>query len=360
MLPRLSPCDPCPALPRVSPPCLAGGCGAPAAAMEPRCPPWLQSFARPCRLLLHALASGPAGALAALRMLQRDQPREGPGQAFPWQALTAALCAEEPVLEEPQGVLAVKPRLLLLPIMCQRNFFSLLLMMRDAVPGGCLGQLLQAMEQDSHVDPWMRTLGDLLRQGPRTEERFPSPTPLSSTCQQQLRCLCQKIAQNKPEGQRKLNWCFRKQPGATGDVADSVPQGGKRKKVLEEGAELVSDRERKRLLLEEVAFDPLGPQECGDVTGIEEEVPEEPSVGTCAESTDGAAPDSSQQDAVGELRKSPETELAAEAQSFLQMHGQKLKMLLLQESSHSELSIPPELCILNNCSPSQVAAGSHP
>ncbi|XP_051664868.1 Fanconi anemia group E protein isoform X2 [Manacus candei] len=354
MLPRLSPCDPCPALPRVSPPCLAGGCGAPAAAMEPRCPPWLQSFARPCRLLLHALASGPAGALAALRMLQRDQPREGPGQAFPWQALTAALCAEEPVLEEPQGVLAVKPRLLLLPIMCQRNFFSLLLMMRDAVPGGCLGQLLQAMEQDSHVDPWMRTLGDLLRQGPRTEERFPSPTPLSSTCQQQLRCLCQKIAQNKPEGQRKLNWCFRKQPGATGDVADSVPQGGKRKKVLEEGAELVSDRERKRLLLEEVAFDPLGPQECGDVTGIEEEVPEEPSVGTCAESTDGAAPDSSQQDAVGELRKSPETELAAEAQSFLQMHGQKLKMLLLQESSHSELSIPPELCILNNCSPSQL------
>ncbi|XP_027584270.1 Fanconi anemia group E protein [Pipra filicauda] len=322
--------------------------------MEPRCPPWLQSFARPCRLLLHALASGPAGALAALRMLQRDQPREGPGQAFPWQALTAALCAEEPVLEEPQGVLAVKPRLLLLPIMCQRNFFSLLLVMRDAVPGGCLGQLLQAMEQDSHVDPWMRTLGDLLRQGPRTEERFPSPTPLSSTCQQQLRCLCQKIAQNKPEGQRKLNWCFRKQPGATGDVTDSVPQGGKRKKVLEEGAELVSDRERKRLLLEEVAFDPLAPQECGDVTGIEEEVPEEPSVDTCAESTDGTAPDSCQQDAVGELRKSPETELPAEAQFFLQMHGQKLKMLLLQESSHSELSIPPELCILNNCSPGQL------
>ncbi|XP_027515387.1 Fanconi anemia group E protein [Corapipo altera] len=322
--------------------------------MEPRCPPWLQSFAGPCRLLLHALASGPAGTLAALRMLQRDQPREGPGQAFPWQALTAALCAEEPVLEEPQGVLAVKPRLLLLPIMCQRNFFSLLLVMWDAVPGGCLGQLLQAMEQDSHVDPWMRTLGDLLRQGPRTEKRFPSPTPLSSTCQQQLRCLCQKIAQNKPEGQRKLNWCFRKQPDATGDVADSVPQGGKRKKVSEEGVELVSDRERKRLLLEEVAFDPLGPQECEDVTGIEEEVPEEPSVDTCAESTDGAAPDSSQQDAVGELRKSPETELAAEAQSFLQMHGQKLKMLLLQESSHAELSIPPELCILNNCSPSQL------
>ncbi|KAJ7428852.1 Fanconi anemia, complementation group E [Willisornis vidua] len=71
--------------------------------MEPRGPPWLQSFARPCLLLLQALGSGPAGALAALRTLQRGQP----GQAFPWQALTAALCAEEPALEGPQGRLAV-------------------------------------------------------------------------------------------------------------------------------------------------------------------------------------------------------------------------------------------------------------
>ncbi|XP_050182869.1 Fanconi anemia group E protein isoform X3 [Myiozetetes cayanensis] len=328
--------------------------------MEPGCPPWLLRFDRPCRLLLHALASGPAGALAALRMLQREQPLEGPGQAFPWQALTAALCAEEPVLEGPQGVLAVKPRLLLLPIMCQRNFFSLLLVTRDAVPGGCLGQLLQAIEQDSHVDPWMRTLGGLLQQGPRAEECFPSPTPLSSACQQQLRCLCQKIAQSKPEGQKKWNWCFRNQPDATGDVADSVPQGGKCKKVSEEGVELVSDREKKRLLLDKVAFDPLGPQECGDVRGIEEEVPQEPSVATCAESTDGAIPDSSQQDAVGELRKVAQTELAADVKSFLQVHGQKLKMLLLQESSHSELSIPPELCILNNCSPRQLSVCPEP
>ncbi|XP_053820037.1 Fanconi anemia group E protein [Vidua chalybeata] len=319
--------------------------------MEPRCLSWLQLCPRPCRLLLHALSSGPAGAMAALRVLQRGQPHEGPGQAFPWQALTAALCAEEPWLEGPKDSLAVKPRLLLLPVLCQRNLFSLLLVVQDAVPRDCLDRLLQALEQDSHVDPWVQTLGDLLRRGLRAEEgSSPCPTALSSACQQQLRGLCQKIAQKKPEGQRKLNWCFSKQPGAP----DSVPQGGKRKKVPEESLELDNEREGKRLLLEEVAFEPLGPQECGDVAGVEEEVPEEPSEDTSAQSTEKAAQDSSQQDAAGELRKISQTELAAEVQSFVQMHGQGLKMLLLQESSHSELRTPPKLSILNNCSPSQL------
>ncbi|XP_033375865.1 Fanconi anemia group E protein isoform X9 [Parus major] len=313
------------------PPC------SPAAAMEPRCPPWLQICPGPCRLLLHALSSGPGGAMAALRVLQRGQPREGPGQAFPWQALTAALCAEEPSLKGPKDTLAVKPRLLLLPVLCQRNLFSLLLAVQDVVPGDCLDQLLQALEQDSHVDPWVKTLGDLLQQGARAEEGSPHPTALSSMCQQQLRGLCQKIAQKKPEGQRKLNWCFSKQPGAP----DSAPQGGKCKKMSEESLQLDSEREGKRLLLEEVAFEPLEPQECGDVAGVEEEVPEEPSGDVSAQSTDKAAPDSSQQDAVGELRKISQTELAVEVQSFVQMHGQRLKMLLLQESSVLSLTQPP-------------------
>lgn len=206
-----------------------------------------------------------------------------------------------------------KPRLLLLPVLCQRNFFSLLLVVQDAVPGDCLDQLLQALEQDSHVDPWVQALRDLLRQGPRAQEGSPRPTALSSTCQQQLRGLCQKIAQKKPEGQRKLNWCFSKQPG----VPDS--QGGECRKVPEESLELDSEREGKRLLLEEVAFEPLEPQECGDVAGVEEEVPKEPSGDTSAPSTDKAAPDNSQQDGAGELRKISQTELAAEVQSFVQV-----------------------------------------
>ncbi|KAM9217206.1 Fanconi anemia group E protein isoform 3-T3 [Leptosomus discolor] len=315
--------------------------------MEPPCLPWLQSFDKPCRLLLHALASGSSGTLAALRMLQRVQ-------AFPWQAFTAALCAEEPTLEGSEGVLAVKPRLLLLPVVCQRNLFSLLLVVQAVVPASCLGQLLQAVEHNSRVDPWVWTLGNLLRQGPRGEERSPPPAPLSSTCQQQLKCLCQKIAQNKPEERRKLNWCFSKQPGAAGDVADTVLQGGKRKKVSEESLELDEEREGKRLLLEEAAFDPPGTQEGGDVAGVEEEVPAEPSGDRSAQSPDGAAPDSSPQDAAGEPRRIAQAELAVEIQSFLQAHGPRLKMLLQKDSSHPEPSIPPELHVVNNCSPGQL------
>ncbi|KFV08205.1 Fanconi anemia group E protein, partial [Tauraco erythrolophus] len=232
-----------------------------------------------------------------------------------------------------------KPRLLLLPIVCQRNLFSLLLVVQAVVPRGCLDQLLQAAEQDSHVDPWVRMLRDFLRQGPRGEECSPPPFPLSSACQQQLSCLCQKIAQNKPEGQRKLNWCFSKQPSTAKDVADSVLQGGKCKNVSEEGLELDKEREGKRLLLEEVAFDLLGTQESGDVAGLEEEVPAETLGDKSAQSLAGAALESSQQDAAGEPRKISQVELAAEDRVSLQ---------------HLELSIPPELHILNNCSPGQL------
>ncbi|XP_075631903.1 Fanconi anemia group E protein [Balearica regulorum gibbericeps] len=322
--------------------------------MEPPRLPWLQSFSKPCRLLLYALASGSSGTLAALRMLQRVQAHEGPGQAFPWQAFAAALCAEEPTLEGPEGALAVKPRLLLLPVVCQRNLFSLLHVVQTVVPGGCLSQLLQAVEQDSHLDPWVRTLGDLLRQGSRGEECAPPPAPLSSACQQQLMCLCRKIAQNKPEGQRKLNWCFSKQPDAAGDVADSVLQGGKRKKGSEENLELDEEREGKKLLLEEAAFEPPETQEGWDAAGVEEEVPGEPSGDRSAQSLAGDALESSQQDAAGESRKISQAELAAEVQSFLQVHGLRLKMLLQKESNHSELSTPPELRILNNCCSSQL------
>ncbi|XP_074019548.1 Fanconi anemia group E protein [Numenius arquata] len=321
--------------------------------METPCLPWLQSLDKPCRLLLHALASGSSGTLAALRMLQRVP--GGAGQAFSWQTFTTALCAEEPTLEGPEGALAVKPRLLLLPILCQRNLFSLLLVVQAMVPEGCVIRLLQALEQDSQVDPWLRALGDLLRQGPRGEERSPHPAPLSSTCQRQLKCLCQKIAQNKPEGRRKLNWCFSTQPSAAGDVADSVLQDGKRKKVSEESLELDEEREGKRLLLEETAFEPPGTWEGGDVDAeVEEEMPGEISGDRSAQSLAGAALGSSQQDVAREPKKISQAELAAEVQSFLQVHGQRLKMLLQKEPNHSELSVPPELHVLHNSSPGQL------
>lgn len=79
----------------------------PLQVMEPHGLPWLQSLDKPSRLLLHALASSSCGTLAALRMLQRVQPGEGPGPVFPWQTFTTALCAEEPALDGPEGALAV-------------------------------------------------------------------------------------------------------------------------------------------------------------------------------------------------------------------------------------------------------------
>ncbi|KFP88609.1 Fanconi anemia group E protein, partial [Acanthisitta chloris] len=206
--------------------------------------------------------------------------------------------------------------------------FSLLLVVRDAVPRDCLVQLLRALEQDPHVDPWVQALGDLLRRGPGAARCSPPPTPLSSACRQQLRCLCRRIAQNKPEEQRKLKWC-----------ADSLPRGGKRKKVLEDSLELDEEREGKKSLLEEVVFDPPGPQECGDVAGVGEEVPKEPSGDTSAQSVNGAGPDGSQQDVLGEHGKISQTELAAEDCVSLQ---------------HSELTVRPELRILHNCSPGQL------
>uniref|UniRef100_A0A8U8C323 Fanconi Anaemia group E protein C-terminal domain-containing protein n=1 Tax=Geospiza parvula TaxID=87175 RepID=A0A8U8C323_GEOPR len=303
-------------------------------SMEPRCRPWLQRCPRPCRLLLHALSSGPAGATAALRALQRGRPQQGPGLPFPWPALSAALCAEEPSLEGPQDALAVKPRLLLLPVLCQRNLFSLLLVVQDAVPRDCLRQLLQALQQDSRVDPWVQALGDVLQQGPRAEESSPRPTALSAACQQQLRGLCQKIAQKKPEGQRKLSWCFSKQAGAP----ESVPRGGKR------------DREGK----EEVACEP---QECGDVAEVEEEVPEEPPGDTRAQSTEKAAQDSSQQDAAGEPRRISQTELAGKGEALELYFVFWFIWCFTQDSvslQHPELHPPSKLSILNSCTPSQL------
>ncbi|KAM9520079.1 Fanconi anemia group E protein isoform 1-T1 [Guaruba guarouba] len=323
--------------------------------MEPHGLPWLQGLDKPSRLLLHALASSSCGTLAALRLLQRVQPGEGPGPVFPWQTFTTALCAEEPVLDGPEGALALKPRLLLLPVVCQRNLFSLLLVVQALVPGGCLDLLLQALEQDSHVDPWVQALGNLLRQEARAARCCPPPSPLSSTCQQQLRCLGQRIARSNPEGRRKLNWCFSKQPSGTGDGADSVLPGGKHKEVSEESLELDEEREGKGMLLEEVVFDYPGMQEVGDVAGMEEEMPEESSGDGSAQSPDGAAPQSSQQEAPGKVSQA---ELAVEVQSFLQVHGPRLKMLLQKECSvslqHPDLSIPPELHILNSCSPAQL------
>ncbi|EOA98386.1 Fanconi anemia group E protein, partial [Anas platyrhynchos] len=281
--------------------------------------PWLKLLARPCRLLLHALASGPSGPLAALRVLQRVQAQEGP---FSWQGFTAALCMEEPTLEGPEEALAVKPRLLLLPVVCQRNLFSLLQAVAAVVPADCVLQLLQAARGDPNLDPWVQALGALLQRGLQGEELSPPLPALTAACRQQLRCLCQKIAQSKSEGQRKLKWCPSEQL------------------VSEESLELDEGRGGKRVLLEEVVFDLPGSQDGEDEAGVEE-MPEETVGDRSAQSTAGAALKSSQQDAAGEPGRISQTEVAAEVQDCVSLQ-------------RSELSIPPELRVLSHCSASQL------
>ncbi|XP_015740866.1 Fanconi anemia group E protein [Coturnix japonica] len=311
-------------------------------------PPWLQLLAGPCRLLLHALCSGPAGSLAALRALQRLQAQHGAGHAFPWSSFADSLCAEEPTLDGPDGALVVKPRLLLLPVLCQRNLFSLLNAVLELVPANCIQQLLRAAGQDPQPDPWVHALRVLLLQG--MERSFPPPPALTASCQQQLKRLCQKITQSKAEGRSKLRWCFSKRDGDDG--AGCVLPGGKRKKVLEESLELNEEREGKRPLLEDAVIELQGGED--GTAGMGGEEHGETSGDGCAQSPAGAALESTQQEADKEPRRSLGPEVAAEVQSFIQMHGPRLKMLLLQEANHTELSVPPELHILNSCSPSQL------
>lgn len=265
---------------------------------------------------------GPAGLLACVWKLLKAFTASShfpvPPEPAPWGPLGSkdlGVCSD--LLLFP---FSSKPRLLLLPVLCQRNLFSLLLMVQAVVPAVCLSQLLQAVEQDSHLDPWVRTLKNLLRQGPRGGECSPPAAPLSSACQQQLKWLCQKITQNKSEGQRKLRWCFSKEPSAAGVGADSMPQGGQCKKVSEESLEL-NEREEKRLLVEEAAFEPLGAQEAADVAGMEEEIPEDPSGDGSAQDLDESVPESSQQEVAKEPTKTSEAQLAVEVQSFLQVLG---------------------------------------
>ncbi|POI21763.1 hypothetical protein CIB84_014490 [Bambusicola thoracicus] len=311
--------------------------------------PWLQLLPKPCRLLLFTLSSGPAGTLAAYRALQRLQAQEGAGHAFPWRSFVGALCAEEPTLDGPDGALAVKPRLLLLPVLCQRNLFSLLHAVAAVVPTDCLRQLLTAAGQDPQLDPWVHALGVLLLQG--EERSSPPPPALTASCQQQLKRLCQKIAQSKAEGRRKLKWCFSKQDG---DAAGCVLPGGKRKKVLEESLELSEEREGKRPLLEDAVFELQGGLD--DTAGVGEEVPGETSGVGSAQSPAGAALESLQQNADEEPRRISGPEVAVEVQSFVQVHGPRLKMLLLQEASLEglcsflQLSTCPEQLLVRFCS----------
>ncbi|KAM7135576.1 Fanconi anemia group E protein isoform 2-T2 [Molossus nigricans] len=172
---------------------------APALAESAEPAPWAQLEA-PARLLLQALQAGPDGARRGLGVLRALGSRGG--EPFAWGPVLEALSREEPVTEGPDCRLRLKPLLLRLPQLCQRNLMSLLMAVRPSLPENRLLPLLQIARQDTSPDPdpWLQALGELLRRDLGVGVPTEGVSPLSKRCQRQLRDLCRQLG----PGGRKL------------------------------------------------------------------------------------------------------------------------------------------------------------
>ncbi|XP_069880006.1 Fanconi anemia group E protein isoform X2 [Dipodomys merriami] len=156
--------------------------------------PWA-SLEAPARLVLRALQAGPAGArrgLGALRALGRRGPA-----SFSWGPFLEALCHEEPVVPAPGGRLELKPLLLRLPALCQKNLMSLLMAVQPLLPASGLLSVLHIAQQEvaSAPDAWLQALGILLQRDLGDRDPVEGVSPLSQTCQRQLRGLCRQLGQ---------------------------------------------------------------------------------------------------------------------------------------------------------------------
>ncbi|XP_053770222.1 Fanconi anemia group E protein isoform X3 [Desmodus rotundus] len=171
---------------------------APAQAESSDQAPWAQLEA-PARLLLQALQAGPDGARRGLGVLRALGSRGG--EPFAWGRVLEALCREEAVTEGPDCRLQLKPLLLRLPVLGQRNLMSLLMAVRPSLPENRLLPLLQIAQQDPSPDPdaWLQALGKLLQRDLGVGISVEEASPLSKSCQTQLRDLCRRLG---PGGRR--------------------------------------------------------------------------------------------------------------------------------------------------------------
>lgn len=160
--------------------------------------PWAQLEA-PARLLLQALQAGPDGARRGLGVLRVLGCRGG--EPFAWGRVLEALCQEEAVAEGPDCRLQLKPLLLRLPVLCQRNLMSLLMAVRPSLPENRLLPLLQVLRQYPSPDPdaWLQALGKLLQRDLGVGISIEGASPLSKRCQTRLRDLCRQLG---PGGRR--------------------------------------------------------------------------------------------------------------------------------------------------------------
>ncbi|XP_015268189.1 PREDICTED: Fanconi anemia group E protein [Gekko japonicus] len=327
--------------------------------------PLLQRFDKSSRLLLCTLMSGPEAALAALRTLQRSG--EDPRHGFDWQDFTEKLCALEPVLQGPEKTLSLKPLLLLLPVLCQRNLFSLLLTVRSVVPKDLLVRLLETSKQEPSSDLWVQRLKDLL-QVELQEKSSLTPVLLTDACQQQLKDLCQKVValrSNTPDLRKKLSWYVKQIDPflAVDEIAPtSSSQIGKNKKVSKEDISPADERQSKRARLkvdepdsehfkQHAVRQGAGAAGTGNVLMMKSFGNED------VHSQINEIYQSSQKEETVEMRgasQGSQMDTAAEVPNYIKEHIPKLKELLAMQCDHFDGTVPPELQVLNECTPNQL------
>ncbi|XP_054424689.1 Fanconi anemia group E protein [Pteronotus mesoamericanus] len=202
---------------------------APAQAQSSDLAPWAHLEAS-ARLLLQALQAGPDGARRGLGML-RMLGRRG-GEPFAWGSVLESLCREEAVTEGPDCRLQLKPLLLRLPMLCQRNLMSLLMAVRPSLPENRLLPLLQIVRQDPSPDPdaWLQALGKLLQRDLGVGVSTEGASPLSERCRRQLRDLCRQLG----PGGRRLNLAQSPDREVENEEDKDSQQPRKRRKEPEE------------------------------------------------------------------------------------------------------------------------------
>ncbi|KAM4044127.1 Fanconi anemia group E protein isoform 2-T2 [Anomaloglossus baeobatrachus] len=110
----------------------------------------LYDYDRVGRLFLQALGTGSHGLLAAHRVLQLC-----PGP-FPWKDILENLCMNIPYQDGLTGKLILKPKLFQLPILLQRNFFSLLNFILYNLPTPCIQLVVKIVRKDQNIsDAWL-------------------------------------------------------------------------------------------------------------------------------------------------------------------------------------------------------------
>nr|XP_055186641.1 Fanconi anemia group E protein isoform X1 [Nyctereutes procyonoides] len=327
---------------------MAASEAAPAPAEGADSAPWAQLEA-PAQLLLRALQAGPDGARRGLGLLRALASRGG--EPFGWGRILEALCREEPVVEGPDCRLELKPLLLRLPPLCQRNLMSLLMAVRPLLPENGLLPVLQIAQQDQSPDPdaWLWVLGELLQRDLNGGVSTEGVSVLSKSCQGRLQGLCRRLGR----GGRRLKLLQVPEPEEEEeeDKEDrDSQQPGKRRKGQEEGPTSPEG---------ECAPKKFQCLEGEEEEGQEEERCEPESLESLADGEDALSiKNQSVRAKPSEAGQSLEAakDLAESLQLPKPVQDQvpRLQQLLKTLGEGLEDTLPVELQLLHECSPSQV------